>query len=242
MRINLFLSDCHQAVSQHSSGHSLLKIHPFSTCSKWFSHTNVHRSSEISCLLLSAKCSGWPGCEPLLSWLGALYSHSHQKAYRESRRLCPFLRSWNGFQNLSCSNRSLQKLPKTTVFQVEMAGYWVQFSTSNNSTSLFDHWLLYRHCAKLIQGATQAGNEVGRNTDSFERVLLTLKTSPFLIHQRSLFYQRQRSIWIWLSQAYLPGTEVNHDHEGGSSRVRPFHCTSVWLTPTIAPNVGNSSA
>ena len=86
MRINLFLSDCHQAVSQHSSGHSLLKIRPFSTCSKWFSHTvcfyNVHRSSEISYLLLSAKCSGWPGCEPLLSWLGALYLHSHQKAYK----------------------------------------------------------------------------------------------------------------------------------------------------------------
>jgi hypothetical protein len=72
--------------------------------------------------------------------------------------------------------------------------------------------------------------------------LMTLKTSPFLFHQRSLFYQQQRSIWICLSQAYLPGTEVNHDHEGGSSRVRPFHCTSVWLTPTIAPNVGNSSA
>ena len=42
--------------------------------------------------------------------------------------------------------------------------------------------------------------------------------------------------------SYLPGTEVNRDHEGGSSRVRPFHCTSVGLTPTITPNVGNSSA
>ena len=42
--------------------------------------------------------------------------------------------------------------------------------------------------------------------------------------------------------AYLPGTEVNRDHEGGSSRVRPFHCTSAGLTPTITPNVGNSSA
>ena len=43
-------------------------------------------------------------------------------------------------------------------------------------------------------------------------------------------------------EAYLPGSEVNHDHEGGSSRVRPFHCTSVGLTPTITPNVGNSRA
>ena len=45
-----------------------------------------------------------------------------------------------------------------------------------------------------------------------------------------------------LDKAYLPGTEVNHDHEGGSSRVRLFHCTLVWLTPTITPNVGNLSA
>ena len=42
--------------------------------------------------------------------------------------------------------------------------------------------------------------------------------------------------------SYLPGVEVNRDHEGGSSRVRPFHCTSVGLTPTITPNVGNSNA
>jgi hypothetical protein len=43
-------------------------------------------------------------------------------------------------------------------------------------------------------------------------------------------------------EAYLPGVEVNRDHEGGSSRVRPGHCTWVGLTPTITPNVGNSNA
>jgi len=43
-------------------------------------------------------------------------------------------------------------------------------------------------------------------------------------------------------KAYLPGVEVNHDQEGGSSRARPGHCTSVGLTPTITPNVGNSNA
>ena len=45
-----------------------------------------------------------------------------------------------------------------------------------------------------------------------------------------------------VNSSYLPGVEVNRDHEGGSSRVRPFHCTSVGLTPTITPNVGNSNA
>ena len=32
------------------------------------------------------------------------------------------------------------------------------------------------------------------------------------------------------------------DHEGRSPRARPFHCTSVWLTTTITPNVGNSTS
>ena len=32
------------------------------------------------------------------------------------------------------------------------------------------------------------------------------------------------------------------DPEGGSPRVRPFHCTTVGLTPAIAPNVGKSGA
>ena len=42
--------------------------------------------------------------------------------------------------------------------------------------------------------------------------------------------------------SYLPGTGVNHDHEGDSPRVRLFHCTEEELTSTITPNVGNSSA
>ena len=47
---------------------------------------------------------------------------------------------------------------------------------------------------------------------------------------------------IDIVEAYLPGVGVNHDHQGGSPRVRPFHCTSARLTPTITPNVGNSNA
>ena len=33
-----------------------------------------------------------------------------------------------------------------------------------------------------------------------------------------------------------------HDQEGGSSKARLFHCTSVELTLTITPNVGNLNA
>jgi len=43
-------------------------------------------------------------------------------------------------------------------------------------------------------------------------------------------------------KAYLPGVEVNRDHEGGSSGVRLGHCTSAELTSAIIPNVNNSCA
>jgi len=43
-------------------------------------------------------------------------------------------------------------------------------------------------------------------------------------------------------RAYLPGVEVNRDQIGGSSRVRPAHCTSSWLTPASIPNVDTSDA
>ena len=42
--------------------------------------------------------------------------------------------------------------------------------------------------------------------------------------------------------SYLLGVEVNRDHEGGSSRARPHHCTAMQATPTISLNEGNSGA
>ena len=42
----------------------------------------------------------------------------------------------------------------------------------------------------------------------------------------------------------MPGStekKKKSDQQGVSSRVRPFHCSSVGLTPAITPNVGNST-
>ena len=51
----------------------------------------------------------------------------------------------------------------------------------------------------------------------------------------------KRSRWNG-ENSYLPGTETNRDPDGGFSRVRPLHCTSVGLTLAIIPNVDNSGA
>ena len=44
------------------------------------------------------------------------------------------------------------------------------------------------------------------------------------------------------SNSYLPGWEVNRDHEGGSSRARLFLCTLNELTPASVPNADTSIA
>ena len=43
-------------------------------------------------------------------------------------------------------------------------------------------------------------------------------------------------------QAYLPGTEETVIGNGGTSTVRPFHCTTVGLKRAIIPNVDDSGA
>jgi len=46
--------------------------------------------------------------------------------------------------------------------------------------------------------------------------------------------------WWWRCIIILTWYRRYRDQQGGSPRTRPFHCTSVGLTPAIAPNVGNS--
>lgn len=46
-----------------------------------------------------------------------------------------------------------------------------------------------------------------------------------------------RQVFTKLILTWLRG---NHDHQGGSSRARPFHCTKDGLTLAINPNVINS--
>ena len=79
--------------------------------------------------------------------------------------------------------------------------------------------------------------------------LLWITVSIIWGMQMSCVQVAKTFLWNWIvitklsvPQSYLPGWGVNHDHEGGSPRARPFHCTSVGLTPAIISNVDNSTA
>ena len=69
------------------------------------------------------------------------------------------VRNWHGEWYLTRSSR----------------GIGIQFSTSNNTTSLNDHWLVYRHCAKL------------RNWDKVEKLVLPHKQTTTLSPISPLF-------------------------------------------------------
>ena len=50
-----------------------------------------------------------------------------------------------------------------------------------------------------------------------------------LDERQTTIFDRNLVRWTLLKgvgKAYLPGTEVNYDQQGSSSRVRLFHCTS----------------
>ena len=51
---------------------------------------------------------------------------------------------------------------------------------------------------------------------------------------------KERSRGEKVREIILTWLRGNHDHEGGSSRARPFHCTAAGLTLAINPNVINS--
>ena len=50
-----------------------------------------------------------------------------------------------------------------------------------------------------------------------------------------------KSLCSW-HRSILTWHRGHRDHEGGSPRARPFHCTSIGLTLAITPNVGDSGA
>ena len=71
-----------------------------------------------------------------------------------------------------------------------------------------------------------------------------LTTAEISIHWKHHNVVSTTTYWSILVRfiSILTWHRGNRDHLGGSSRLRPFHCTSVWLTFAITPNVGDSGA
>ncbi|KAG8333299.1 hypothetical protein J6590_000426 [Homalodisca vitripennis] len=76
-----------------------------------------------------------------------------------------------------------------------------------------------------------------------ERSSMERKPRHVVTRSRACLTLREEN---FVSSSWLVNTSVlkwgYRDHEGGSPRMRPFHCTTVGLTPANAPNVGISGA
>ena len=73
-------------------------------------------------------------------------------------RTPPWISAFNTWaMSLACSlhramigfSETIRNWHEERYFTSFSRGIGIQFSTSNNTTSLNDHWLVYRHCAKL---------------------------------------------------------------------------------------------
>ena len=81
-------------------------------------------------------------------------------------------------------------------------------------------------------------NETNRSSSVLEfQIVLAVGVLPTKFILIASIWRCERA-----STSILTWHRRNLDQEGGSSRARPFHCTSNWLTLAITPNVGDSGA
>ena len=75
------------------------------------------------------------------------------------------------------------------------------------------------------------------NIESSKLEQYTLQKSHTGIWSVTAYFDKIEVLQSLGTTSYLPGPGVNRDQEGGSPRKRPFHCTSVRLTPASSSNV-----
>ena len=116
--------------------------------------SNVHATYMSP---VETHCNGQAAADTCIpTTLPQVWSYCYEEWYCLTQATSPFDLHYNCLYLLIRPRKAVQTLPWPTVFHVVQAGYWVKFSTSNNSTSDKPHWLLYRHCAKLTNSAVSA--------------------------------------------------------------------------------------
>ena len=100
-----------------------------------------------------------------------------------------------------------------------VGGIGIQFSTSNNTTSLYDHWLVYRHCAKLSKwykaekypsSYKQATSLSPNQSASYMHLFSSTRKTPkeIGINENSLKSKRSKPTWFC-----RPSTELQRNRE-----------------------------
>ena len=121
-------------------------------------------------------------------------------------------------------NETIRNWHKERYFTSFSRGIGIQFSTSNNTTSLNDHWLVYRHCAKLRNwykvekypsSYKQATSLSPNQSASYMHLFSSTMKMPkeIGINENSLKCKRSKLTWFC-----PPSTELQRNRAGPHSR------------------------
>ena len=116
-----------------------------------------------------------------------------------------------------------------SVFSYLVYGGRIPIDCLLGKNTLYKHWeQLQTTCTRAIETACQSTALFYKHGEEWQR-LTECRLTPY-----NWNLDPKLGILTWHRR--------HRDPSGGSSRVRPFHCTSVGLTFAITPNVGDSGA
>ena len=120
----------------------------------WNRPTNCCCTNSVLVVLgLTARACRQPGCQRHLYWQVQLNMWAQclktTKSPPSHLRLSCSSHSDAHHHQIAGFNETVRNWHGEWYFTRSSRGIGIQFSTSNNTTSLNDHWLVYRHCAKL---------------------------------------------------------------------------------------------
>ena len=129
-------------------------------------------------------------------------------------------------------NETIRNWHEERYFTSFSRGIGIQFSTSNNTTSLNDHWLVYRHCAKLrkwykaekyTSSYKQATSLSPNQSASYMHLFSSTRKTPkeIGINENSLKSKRSKPTWFC-----RPSTELQRNRE---QRFKGW-CHLPWLS------------
>ena len=116
-------------------------------------------------------------------------------------------------------NETIRNWREGWYFTSSSRGIGIQFSTSNNTTSLNDHWLVYRHCAKLRNwykvekypsSYKQATSLSPNQSASYMHLFSSTMKMPkeIGINENSLKCKRSKLTWFCSQLQSCRGTEL----------------------------------
>ena len=170
-------------------------------------------------------------------WISKSNMCAHFLFSPANTRFFPSMTSETAFWAIIGFNETVRNWHEERYFTSSSRGIGIQFSTSNNTTSLNDHWLVYRHCAKLRKryraekcpsSYKQATSLSPNQSASYMHLFSSTRKAPkqIGINENRLKCKRSKPTWFC-----RPSTELQRNRE---QRFKGW-CHLPWLSDVGIP-------